>query len=162
MSEIREVVSRMMSGEDVELDTLDDLQVRIAAEVAAADDLQAERDPRVATRLDLLRAMRLLEPTDDPAVAWNRACVASEAGHYGEAALDWLAAARGFEEAIAAGKPDLPDEQDWANTAIWHACRDFIRSGAVVSAAVLLKRLTGEDRGEILAMLNEHLGTAAD
>jgi hypothetical protein len=140
-----DLVARVLGGGAVALDDL-----------FTASDTLNDGDEPPSTRVDLLRAMWLVD-TEDAALPWNSASVMGDAGHHIEAAWAELEAARRFEHDVATGRRMTDDEEDWADTAIYHACRYFLMGGAILSATVLVGRIRdAELRAEVVAMLTGH------
>lgn len=137
---IMSLVGRLLDGEQIHLDELDQLQVSLRQKL----DLPVE--PRVAELtmiFDLLRAMSLLDESD-PALAWNRGSLLADYGRHTEAADAKLDAFARIREGLQRGD-ELNDGEDWAEAALYHACRNLILAGQPLSAAILSRRLTDEE-----------------
>jgi hypothetical protein len=109
-------------------------------------------DPRLAIALDALQALGLIEPTD-PAYPWERAGLLDDVDRHLEAADDYLTSARLTADDAVRGDSAVPDPEDWAASALWHAARQFVLGGQPAAAASILPRLSGEDRAEIESLL---------
>jgi hypothetical protein len=110
----------------------------------------APDDPRLAFVLDALATLVVREP-DDGAHPWNRAGVLSRVGRHGEAATDYLEAARRFETEAAGDGGVTGDEDAWADAARLHAAESFVRAAQPLAAQALLASLADDDRARVEA-----------
>lgn len=108
-------------------------------------------DSRMTELLDLLMVLTLRNP-DEISYIWTRASIGSVIGKYGEAAQDFLEAGRRSEHAASLGE-GLTDEEDWAESAFYHAAINFIDAGLLASAAHILGKLHGDLKSEIVTKL---------
>jgi hypothetical protein len=109
-------------------------------------------DPRLAFVLDALATLAVREP-EDAAHPWNRAGVLSRIGRHGEAAADFLEAARRFEREVAHGDGLTGDEDAWADAARLHAAESFVRAEQPLAAQALLALLADDDRDRVQAAI---------
>jgi hypothetical protein len=111
-------------------------------------------DPRVAFVLDVLAALTVSEP-DDPAHPWTRANVLAGVGRHLEAAEEFIVAMERFEAEHARGTGMTGDEDEWAQSALYHAVKNLALGGQVLAAAALLPRLESEDQAELRTLIDE-------
>jgi hypothetical protein len=154
----KDILVRAVSGETVSYEELVEAQ---AALLETAGDFghntMSTSDPNVRAALDIQLAMSLIEETD-PAIPWNRAVLLESLGKYAEAADASLAAHAKFVDRVRKGTSITDDEEEWADTAIYHACRNLILAGQPIAATILSQRLVGANlREEIEVLLQEVL-----
>jgi AcrR family transcriptional regulator len=164
----RALLERLAQGERLEQDLLDELfelQATLQKEIFEEPGISSLRpgvdsdDPRLGVILDVLEALTLSE-TDEESYAWTRAGILGAVGRHLEAADDYLMAARRFRETVSRGDGVTGDEDDWAETALFHAATSLVLGGHVASAAALLPRLTPEYRKELEPLIRESAATA--
>lgn len=145
---------------------LDEAQNELQWELfhGSTDDVSEVRvspdDARLAFVLDALATLAVREP-DDGAHPWNRAGVLARVGRHGEAATDFLEAARRFEREAAGGDGMTGDEDAWADAARLHAAESFVRAAQPLAAQALLASLADEDRARVQADIEALLGRDA-
>lgn len=138
------LLQSLAAGDPVSFETLDSAQATLMETFGPAGtplpEEGLEDDPVISAAVDIQNAMALMEPSDG-ALSWNAGGLAADAGHHLEAAFLYIDAARRIEADISAGTPDLPDDEDWAESALYHAAKNFILGGQPVSAAIVRRRM---------------------
>jgi hypothetical protein len=137
---------------------LDGLEPNVVRGPGGHSDLSAplgstEELPLLA---DVSKALAVIE-TDDPAHPWNLGAVLFRAGRYLDAANEYLVAAGRFRQDAEAGTGSTGDEDDWAQTSLYHAARSFLRAGMPISAAAVSTRMNGAERTEVLRELRANV-----
>jgi hypothetical protein len=94
-----------------------------------------------------------LEP-DDPAYPWRAGIILERVSRHHEAALHFLDAARLFLAAQTSEMALTGDEEDWAETSLYHAARNFALAGSRLAAGLLARRLGDTARAEVLALVS--------
>ena len=105
---------------------------------------------------DVGKALGVIE-TEDPAHPWNLGGVLFRAGRFLDAANEYLVAADRFRRDAEAGTGSTGDEEEWAETSLYHAARSFLRAGMPLSAAAVSTRMRGVDRTEVLRELRANV-----
>lgn len=150
---VEELVTALAPASSARMrDQIFELQQGIQFDHFQGDDPIEPDDQRLRIVLDSLEALAVLEP-DDPSHLWNRAGLLVRAGRHLEAADDFLGAARRFTAEAEAGAGMTGDEDEWAQSALFHAAKCFGIGGHGASAAVLLPRLSSRERDELLPLL---------
>jgi hypothetical protein len=111
-------------------------------------------DPRVRFVLDVLAALSVSEP-DDPSHPWTRANLLADVGRHLEAAEDFMVAMERFHTDHGQATGLTGDEDDWAQSALYHAVKNLALGGQVLAAAALLPRLDADDQDELRALIDE-------
>lgn len=145
-------LSTFGSAADRFRDELFELQQGIQWDHFRSGDPIDPADQHLRIVLDSLEALAVIEP-DDSSHLWNRAGLLERAGRHLEAAGDFLGAARRFSAEAETESGMTGDESEWAQAALFHAARSFAIGGQPASAAVLLSRLTPQEREELQPLL---------
>jgi len=154
------IVDDLLAGEETTWQRLDCIRAELAVEIFGGNGWSAAAEtaghPRVTDVLDVFQAMELLDP-HEPAFSWNRAGLLCDLGHYSEAALVFLEAARRLDVCVAEGLIG-PDERAWSQAARAYASSALVLAGRVTAAAVVWQALTDDDyRDDIKAKIERAL-----
>ena len=133
---IRRLVNRVLDGERLNIDEVDQFQAALREKLKLAGEPLDADWTRV---FDLLRAMSLLDESD-PALPWNRGSLLEDLGRHTEAADADLDAFSRMKRKLERGD-QLDDGEEWAEAALYQACRKLIIGGQPLSAAILSRRL---------------------
>jgi hypothetical protein len=147
------------NGVRVHLDKLDELQSSLQRKIFGDPPLYVKKradvagdDQRVIVLLDLLEAMALIDP-GDVSHPWTRGSVLYAVGRHLEAAHDFLEAAARSRRLAESGE-GFGDEEDWTKSCIFHAAENFVLSGHLLSAELLIDHVSMHNRGELEQLID--------
>lgn len=156
---VRELIANKPFDREAAFEFLSDLRAELFGWPPSYGDVSiSPEDARLVAVLDSLDAL-IIDSPSDAAYPWMRAGILSAVGRHLEAAKDFLIAAQRFVEESREPNPQTGDEADWAQAALLRAGQSFVLGGEPLAAAVLLTRLTDDDRAKLVELLTARLGS---
>ena len=134
MSEYRQLASRALRGEALELEDIQNVVVALGGGLYTRD-LPSD-ETLVEPLLDCLHALREVEAYD-PAWPWNTGGLLAACGRQLEAAIVYLRAAELFRKDARGGPGLTADEDDWAEASAYHAANALASAGRPLTAAIV-------------------------